>query len=582
MRLLLALVTLFLPLITAGSSGAQGAPPVTYLMFGDGLAREGHGPMGASVYTTWDRINPAEGIYDWTDLDRKIDAEGDRPILATVHVYLSRPPRSFVPTWLGDEGNLWLNWGYCGSAPVPNYKSARVRAAYAAMVTAFAQRYGGDPRITIVIGPGLDGEAVLAKAENDCDWRSAALQIPGLEYQWGQWVKQTIPVYRRAFPTQALFFPVAAGGQARCVWADICAAQDPPVGLKHNGMWYDIPDWQVSGDPPCCGSWTAIEQHPELPLIVETKMAGGVEANMWALYAGISTGKPDAVVVHSGMLDNLPEDEDGALKRFAAMYGQDATTSPIAFIVFRDQEFPTESWCGTSGKIGDHEMWLRRVEGGPLYQGDDVPDGAGDDWRGRQVRRGPMTLLPDLPCWDVALITWYDAAPGQWALTWHEGGKRREHAVRAAGTKRWHREAVTGMNPDVTQPIGIEGDVALFHGVWIGSWEALLNEPTPTASPTATATPTASPTATIEKIATPSSTCTPTIEKTFTPTPEESTPLPPTVTATATPTTTPTRRPLSEYALGELLQEASMRMANAIGELGGAACQCRCGWEPLQ
>ena len=52
------------------------------------------------------------------------------------------------------------------------------------------------------------------------------------------------------------------------------------------------------------------------------------------------------------------------------------------------------------------------------------------------------------------------------------------------------------------------------------------------------------------------------------------------VEATARPASPPTS-PLSEYALGELLAEASMRMANSVGELGGVECWCRCGWVPL-
>jgi hypothetical protein len=517
-RLLLALFTLFLPLVTAGFSGAEAVLPVTYLMFGDGQEHPGHGPMGASVYTTWDRINPAQGVYDWADLDRKIAAEDDRPLLVTVHIYLSRPPRSYVPSWILD-GNLWLDWGYCGAAPVPNYTNDAMRAAYASMVTALAARYGDDPQVTVVIGPGLDGEAVLAKAENECDWRAAAVAIPGLEYNWGQWVKQTIPIYRQAFPDKAVFFPVAAGGQARCVWADICAAQDPPVGLKHNGVWYDIPDWESTGEP-CCGSWTAIEQHPELPLIIETKTGvGDAEALMWALFAGMSTGKPDAMVVHPDYLERLPERQPtgkGTLRKLAATYGKDSATTPYAWIVFRDAEFPPE-WC-VSGKRGDHEMWLSRVEGGYLLQGNDVPPPAGDDWRGRQVRRGPMMLMLD-PNFNTSQrcamqIDWFDLLAEPWAVTWWDGDKRREHVIQGTGSQTWKVAVIENMVIDASEYIGIEGEAlmhgALVHRVEVVSWANLLYEPTPTPTATNTPSPTATPTASPTYTPTPTATATPT------------------------------------------------------------------------
>ena len=545
---LITLACLFLPFAAANYTEAQPIPtvvPATYCLdCGSGVDYQSIapdlGPVGILIYSTWDRLNPAPGMYDWADLDRQIEAEAGlwvtidgpepvqvpKPIQLYVAVSLWNPPRCYSPTWLGADACLTLSIPECGGAPIPNYASSRWQAAHWTFVRALGAKYGDDPRVgSIIIGSiGVDGEAKLAKDSGGCSWTQAAMGVPGLEYRWGQVVKQSIVQYREAFPQKPLFFPIATGGQARCVWADICAAQSPVVGLKHNGMWYDLPDWQVGDAPPCCGSWTAIEQHPELPIMVESKLQGGTEANLWALYAGLSTAKPGAMVVHPDFLTTLP---DGYLRRFAATLGKSANTTPFAWIVFRDQEFVTDPWCDTSGKLGDHAMWLSRTEGGTLYQGDAVPSGAGDSWQGRQVRRGPMTLALDAD-FDVsrgcaATIVWYDELAEPWAFSWFEGDKRRTHVVQGTGSRTWKEEAVTAMKVDANEPLGIEGG-QLYHSVLIASWANLLNDPTPTQEVTPTWTETAMPTPTWTSTRIPIPTETPTPNYTFTPETSISTP----------------------------------------------------------
>ena len=542
---LVTLACLFLPLVASNYTVAQPAqtvPPVTYCLdCGHGVdwrtERPELGPVGTFCYSTWDRLNPAPGTYDWTDLDRQLALEDGlmvqidgpepylipKPVQISVDVSLWNPPRCYSPAWLGDDACLWLSCA-CGSAPIPNYKSARWQSALWEFVTALGAHYEDDPRVgSIVIGTvGVDGEAVLAKDVGDCAWRQAALQIPGLEYAWGQMVKLSIPHYRQAFPAKPLLFPIAAGGGARCVWADICAMQSPVVGLKHSGAWYDLPDWQVEDSASCCGAYTAFERHPELPAVIETKADLGTNDLAWALYGALSTTKADAAVVHPGYLDRLP---DGLLRKFAATYGKGVATTPFAWIVFRDQEYPTEAWCDASGKMGDHEMWLFRIEGGTLYGLGQVPDGADAGWQGRQAWAGPGTLM--LPAgFDTtrdcaAVISWYDRLAEPWAFTWYEGDKRRAHVVWGTGSHTWKEEAVTGMTVDASKPLGIDGE-QLYHSVWVASWANLLNDPTPTptqkATPTWTSTATPSPTWT--------ATAAPMPTQTTTPTPTESTPFP--------------------------------------------------------
>lgn len=538
--LLLLVGTLFLPFIAAGQAEAQPlVPPVTYCLdCGHGVDFQSVapelGPVGIQVYTVWSKINPGRGAFDWTDLDRQIDQERDlwatidgpepyqipKPVQIQVHFYLSNPPRNYSPPWVGANSQLWLSYGSCGSVPIPNYMDSTWRDAYAAMVVALGAKYGNDPAVgSIVITAGVDGEAVLAKGEGGCDWRDAALQVPGLESAWGKWVKTLPALYHSAFPGKAVYFPIAAGGLARCGWADICAADG--VGLKHNGAWYDLPDWQVEDSASCCGSFTAIARHPELSAVCETKADLGASDLAWAIYGALSTAKPDAMVVHPGYLERLPA---GMLRRFAACYGKDAATTPWAWTVFRDQEYPTDPWCDASGKQGDHQMWLSRTEGGTLYYGAAVPDGADDAWHGRWVMRGPATLRAD-PALDASQgvrirIWWYDDLGEPWAVSWYEGDKRRAYVVWAGGTRQWREEVVDVPVISIDKPISLDGE-QLYHSVWL---ELLANSAP--VEPTATPTQKASPTWTVTPTATATPTWTSTPTATTTPTPTESTPFP--------------------------------------------------------
>ena len=417
--------------------------------------------------------------------------------------------RVYVPAHV-ESAVLWMNSGYCDPAPIPDYRDGALGTAYAEFVEAFGAKYAADPRVdSIVIGSiGVDGEAVLAKDEGECYWRSAAMGIPGLEYAWGQWVKRSIPLYRQAFPAKAVYFPIAAGGAARCGWAEICGAQVPPVGLKHNGAWVDIPDWDSTGEP-CCGAWTAFQICPECPAMIETKTDLGDGNLPWALYAGASEVYPGSVVVHPGYLDRLPE---GFLRQLALTYGKTAGTTPYAQIVFRDREYP-QDWC-YSGKRGDHVWWMRRTEGGePALTGDEVPAAARADYRGRWVRRGPMRLEVDAIDTSRGCsieVDWFDAQTEAWAISWWDGDKRRARQVEASGSQEWRTTVATGVDLDTSQYIGIEGEPYL-HRVRVVSWGQMMDTPTPLPTSGATATPTATATARPSPTATPTPESTPTM-----------------------------------------------------------------------
>jgi len=526
------LACLFLPFIAAQSPIEPGLVNATYRFLLDEedyqYTRPGLGPIGGTVYFTWSEVHTGPGEFDWRVLEEKLSRaaghwvtlDGPEPVQVPqpVQVFavtqLSNPIRSYVPSRI-PNGTLWLNWGHCDAVPVPNYKSDLVRSEYEAFVAEFGRVYGNDLRInSVVIGSvGIDGEAQLAKDAGDCQWSTAAKEIPGLEYAWGQWVDASIPLYKEAFPNKPLFFPIAVGGQARCHWADICAEHG--VGLKHNGATTDLPDWESS----CCGAFAAFEDFPGLRAI-ETK--SGWLGSAWDITGALTTVKPDMLVVHPDYLDNLPA---GLLRQFSAVLGKTSATTPYAFIVMRGPLYPRIDWCEISGKLTDDEMWLSRVEGGQLLQGDDVPAAARGDYKGDQLRRGPMKLDLDAD-FDVSrnvtiAVDWFDQGEGSWGVTWWDGDKWQGHTIYYDNLLAWRTALIVGVTLDSTgdeiiagviADIGISGE-PYIHKVRVDSHANLFKEPTATPEPTAIPFPTSGITPTVEKTIT----LTPTVTETPTP-----------------------------------------------------------------
>jgi len=180
---------------------------------------------------------------------------------------------------------------------------------------------------------------------------------------------------------------------------------------------------------------------------------------------------------------------------------------------------------------------------------------------------GPSTPWPPWPTTTpMPFPTPWDEGPRavvrMWREDWADGvyvcvdaegyrGLRPSGLVMASAT--WAPgEGLTWADP-VCVPLS---EWAEWQVYWVGEAGQSTAFPTATAQSTALASPSVAAT----------STCTPSV----------------TASPSPTPTQAPTCIPLQGYALGELLAEASMRMANAVGELGGVRCECRCGWDPLQ
>jgi hypothetical protein len=280
----------------------------------------------------------------------------------------------------------------CGNVAVlPMYDSPTWREAYFDLVRAFGERYGDHPQVAAtVINTGLDGETQAVK-DWYCDWNAQLdKQAPDVRYRFGQFMLDTMDVYREAFPNKHIFINNAPGGSGtRLSTAEHAASLDPPVGLKHSGMWIDLDSHQGYGD--FVGSWDMIREYSmTLPIWLESPFGlGGSEHRYWALMAGLHY-HPDAMNLHP---EFFPQSEPEWLRFAVEHIGVTITDTPSVWTVLRDAEYPLVSWGegGVSGFMGDWTFWLYRLEDAPQSATervwrDDMP-AAKDHVFSRQARR---------------------------------------------------------------------------------------------------------------------------------------------------------------------------------------------------
>ena len=386
-----------------------------------------YGPIGAIHWVMWNDVNPKQGEYDWSLVDRHLARERSlrvtmvdgevipKPVVIQVFPYISSAPGwddlffyDGTPEWvydLIDEENPddprpivhgrkvgYQIWGCDTSAILPMYDSEIWREAYFDLVRAFGERYGDDPQVTsVVANTGLDGETQLVK-DWGCSWNQYidTEMSDGLRYRFGQFLYQTMRVYREAFPNKAVFINNApGGGGTRKATSDYAASLDPPVGLKHSGMWVDSDGHDGYGN--FVGMFDMVDAYSTtLPIWLESKMGfGSSEIKYWALLAGLHY-HPDAIDVHPDFLVmTAPE----TLRWVGAHLGRTIEDTPSVWTVLRDHEFPRQSWSGggASGHMGDWAFWLYRqdVPGGRTVRiwREEMPARARYHMFSRQARR---------------------------------------------------------------------------------------------------------------------------------------------------------------------------------------------------
>ena len=112
----------------------------------------------------WASVEPREGTFEWTALDRFLDAWGRLGKVCNIGVMCAnthgRDPEGYVtPRWVFDAGakktEITLNpdrstTGTPGKKIAPVFDDPVFLAKFANFLRAFAQRYDGDPRIAVL------------------------------------------------------------------------------------------------------------------------------------------------------------------------------------------------------------------------------------------------------------------------------------------------------------------------------------------------------------------------------------------------------------------------------------------------
>jgi len=386
------------------------------------------GPTGSMGSFRWEDVNPAPGVFDWSAIEDEIAPERaltvtlrsgeviSRPLVLQVFAHLHALPGweeayfyDATPQWvyeridaenpadprptIGGRKVGYLLASGDARAVLPVYDHATWQAAYWDLVAAFGARYNDDPQVaSVVINTGLDGETQPIKTWRDVDWNAVLSSSVGPQVGWSfsNFALATMDAYHAAFPDVALFINNAPGGSGmRRSTSEHAAALDPPVGLKHSGMWTDIDIHEGSGT--FVGSWDMVRAYSmTLPIWVESAYGfGDAGHDYWSLLAGLHY-HPDAIDLHPAYFETVDPE---VLRWVGDRVGRTVDEAPSVWTALRDTEYPPVSWGsgGASGHIGDWTYWLYRVdgEGGRTVRiwREDLPVEARDAIYARQARR---------------------------------------------------------------------------------------------------------------------------------------------------------------------------------------------------
>ncbi len=386
-----------------------------------------YGPVGAVHFHLWEDWNPTPDVYAWWVIDRQLyrerslrvtlpdGSEIPKPVVVQIFPYISSASGwqnavfyDATPQWVYDlidaqnpgDPRPVVNGrkvGYkltgCNTVAVlPMYDNPIWQEAYFDAVRALGARYNDDPQISsVVINTGLDGETQLIK-DLRCNWQQLLdIQVSyDMRAHFLEYVYRTMDVYREAFPDKAIFINNAPGGSAmRLATSEYAASLEPPVGLKHSGMWVDLNSHHGYGN--FVGLWDMVNTYSmTLPIWLESAYGfGSSELKYWSLIAGLHY-HPDAMNLHP---EYFPMIEPKVLRWVGEHLGRTLEDTPSVWTVLRDAEFPLQVWDSgaASGKMGDWTFWLYRrdLPGGqaPRVWREELPAAAQEHIYSRQTRR---------------------------------------------------------------------------------------------------------------------------------------------------------------------------------------------------
>ncbi len=548
-----------------------------------------YGPIGAHIEFTWEDVNPAPGVYDWSQYDRFLAKAREmtvelpsgqvisKPVQLTLMFYGAGPTarlRDFTPEWVykraereaeveGRRTGYVLRPKGCPARGAPAYDDPAWRAAFADVVRAFGERYDKDPQVVgIWIATGVDDETQATKLIGQCDYPAElAKEVTCEEYM--DFIHETLQLYAEAFPHKPLWVQAAPGacsphgeGAWRTRKQIMEWAASLGIGYKNNGL---EPDKENAVGYGNSAGWEAMDIADRLwrqvPIAFEParrEVADGVEYAYWMIHNALAH-HADFIDIFYTWLDEL-EQVPELFEYVPRSLGVDERTATDVWIVFRDAEYPAVQFTqtGIGGEPGDWEFFLYRREGQDSQtvhlRKKDLPKAAWDQPYSRHARRTDQaqgsTRIPldvDDQWWasgaanrrPYLVRVWYlDQGTDRWAFEYtNVSGTVRSLEVQKTGSDRWRVAEWILMDMALINGFPGGGDVQL-NG--LGDGDDIFHKVLIRALPTSE-----------ELLAPPHSPDPPTATNTPSPTasPTRMPTATPSATSTSTPSSTPTTTP---------------------------------------
>ncbi len=403
---------------------------------------------GSNIIFEWHSLNPAPGVYDWSQVDEWLASTTQRGL----------PAGLGITTYSGIccGGNMVPHWVYvqypsakltCDAGwVIPKTWDAGYQAAYSTFIHALADRYDGDPRLAWVeMGVGTFGETHPTDPEyTDCA-RTGGLTSA----RWVQTVQAITAIYDDAFAQTPLLLQMASIFEhqtERREFVDYAAARG--IGLKHNGLTpdnegvvYDNPAYSFyqSGAFDLMRKWG---NHVPIGWESYDYLLTGVTGTLWGIYNGLDK-HADYMVLAS---DITTDPARRSILDFAnAHLGRTLDSTPSVWVALRETQ---KTWYPDRG---NYEFWL--------WQNDQAPGGrtvavwnTGPEPQGRFTRRTDAPANPymffDIADGFVALhgnttleisVTYLDQGSDRWELTYPTASNLYQSAgiVQKTNTNTW-------------------------------------------------------------------------------------------------------------------------------------------------
>ncbi|MEM4724847.1 MAG: DNRLRE domain-containing protein, partial [Candidatus Hadarchaeum sp.] len=381
--------------------------PDYYLRYKDhwGIWREvrGHpeyGALGGWAEFTWDRLNPAKGVYNWSLTDAYIlNAQNMRVTLPDGSV-IAKPVGISVTPWTFDETAEYIGvnrtpgWvalmgggpitscydpdgpeGPCKPMCTPNFGNTVWQYWFDQFILAMGQHYDNNPRFYnlawINIATGVDGEAVERKDVHGCDYYTD--NSPTFD----KWLGRVMRAYNLAFPNTPQFIQSSLHGiHHHCALA--ASFDSKMTGVKVNALEVDSPNAEIHYDGALIGGVMGFSQlyHEVIPTGFEP---GGVVPRVNGSYWMFM----EALSVHPYILDvQLPNIADAYaaeqligfpfLNYVRQRLGKTVEDTPDVWIILRETQRSDTCWKAYDGIYkcygphhGDFMSWLYRWDTTP-------------------------------------------------------------------------------------------------------------------------------------------------------------------------------------------------------------------------